>query len=528
MNSRGKQLTEYEIFKSQFEKYIEITLGDKNLKYETARLFDNDFTDLVWGSQGKDKTKIDGAFVNLFKNLFAIINYKYKDGCVKFDWKNPLYDNMSLLELDKTDIRFIMDLMGDFRYIQQKQPSFIEDNFYYSDSLVLDDGSGKIRFFKSKLDVFAEACSAVMKNPQLVSFYAVDKAIQKLREGKEWHMNFRHVRNLIEFSDDELGHAERLPEMFSEIDLIMDGKLAVISDSKFNTIQFEEELEKEQNQTQWKQLFGYENHDVLRGSLSQFVYPDRFELSDPSRFTLLCERLHKFSFVFNNDARENDHKIRAALLSIGDIGQQHNKKIQNRMVGCQYGSWRLMFTKSNFYKVCKIIDVLDKVDVKTPFEINQVSKDDWRYYVSAKKYYDYSYVSYGYAKYGYYYTKEDTKPLEMWLLQSTSCNDDNVMWKLLNHLLFCNLPEGLNVHFYKYQEDHKVKLNNKVSIDALQEGWLVEDLTEEQHIKEWLQQNTSIKDNVLVYSPNKDHVEEMLQVINELINNKMLEVTSEP
>ena len=532
MNSRGKQLTEYEIFKSQFEKYIEVTLGDKDLKYETARLFDNDFTDLVWDSQGRDKTRIDGAFVNLFKNLFAIINYKYKDGCVKFDWKKPLYDNMSLLELDKTDVRFVMDFMGDFRYIQQNLPSFIEDNFYYSDLLVLDDKSGKIRFFKSKLDVFAEACESVMKNPQLVSLYAVDKAIQKQKEGVDWHMNFRHVRNLIEFSDDELGHAERLPGMLSEIELIMDGKLTTIlaKESKFNTIQFEEELEKEQNQIQWKELLSFENHDVLRGSLSQFAYPDQFELANPPRFALLCERLSKFTFIFDNNARENDRKIRAALLSIGDIGQQHNQKSQNRMVGCQFGSWRLMFTKSSFYKKTKIIDVLDQVDVNKPFVINQVAKDDWRYYVSAEKYYDYTYVSYGDAKYGYYFTKENTRPLEMWLLQSTSCNDDNVMWKLLNLLLFNNLPSGLDVHFYKYQEDHKIKLNNEVAIDALQEGWLVEDLTEDQHIMNWLQQNTlirvaapNVREGVLEHVANTDYIDEIVKVVDGLIRDNVLE-----
>ena len=63
MNSRGKPLTEYEIFKAQIEKYIEKKLNDKELMYRFAKSFDTDFTDLVWnelGGTSNDLQKIDG------------------------------------------------------------------------------------------------------------------------------------------------------------------------------------------------------------------------------------------------------------------------------------------------------------------------------------------------------------------------------------------------------------------------------------------------------------------------------------
>ena len=530
MNSRGKQLTEYEIFKSQFEKYIEVTLNNKELMYNTAKSFDNEYTDLVWDSQGKDKSKIDHAFINLFKNIFALLYYKFKGDKVPFDWGKPIYENMLLLNINEDDVNFIRKFMGNFIYIQQERPNFLKDNFYFDDSLVLDDGrqSGKIRFFKSKVDVFADACNSVMKNPQLVSLYAVYKAIEKEKAGVAWQLNFRHIRNLIEFSDDELSHEERLPSMLSEIDKIIDGKLNSIIESKFNAIQFEEEIDKERNQTEWSKLFVYENHDILRGSLSQFAYPEQFNLADRQLLSSLCERLRKFTFIFDNDARENDCKIRAFLLSIGDIGQQHKQDVFNRMVGCQYGSWRLMFTKSAYYKTIRVMEILDKVNLNNKIEINQVAKDDWRYYVSAEKYYDYTYVSYRAPKYGYYYTEDPNKPLEMWLLQSTSCNKDNVMWKMLNCLLYSCLPEGLSVAQGNYQNDHEVKLNGNISIDALQEGWLVKDLTEDGHIMKWLQSNTDInKDCVIPHAPNTDCVEEIIKIIEKLIAEKILKITTD-
>ncbi|MGL5981034.1 MAG: GmrSD restriction endonuclease domain-containing protein [Phocaeicola sp.] len=538
MNSRGKQLTEYEIFKSQFEKYIEVSLKDKDLKYTTARLFDNDYIDLVWAKQGRDKSKIDNAFVYLFKNLFILLNHKFRSGSVQFDWNKSLYHNMSLLELNKEDIAFLMDFLDSFRYIQLKASSFLDDNFYKNDTLILEDSNheGKIRLFKSNVDVFADACSSILKNPQLVTLYAIYKAIHAEKKAVDnqknidgWQSNFRHIRNLIEFSDDEIGHADRLHDMFSEIDQIIDGGITSIAakDSKFNTIQFEEELEKARNKNAWKSFWRYENHDILRGSLSQFAHPNSFTLSDDEQMSVLSERLRKFTFIFDNNAKENDKKIRAYLLSIGDISQQHNMQVQNRMVGRQYGSWRLMFTKNNFYKSegIRIINILDKVDTNSHLKMRTLSKDNWRYYVSSEKYYDSTYVSYGEAKYGYYYFMDESKPLEMWLLQSTSCNTDNVMWKLLNKLLFQNLPDGLHIDFNKYQEGHTIKLNKEISIDALQEGWFLEDLTEDKHIMDWLLKKTTINNNLLSYTPGEDHIEEMIGVINELIKEKILLVT---
>lgn len=533
MNSRGKQLTEYEIFKSQFEKYVEANFG-KELKYETAKLFDNDYTDLVWEKQGKDKSRIDGAFVFLFKNLFNLLNHKYRNGKIQFDWKKPLYDNANLLKLKKQDVDFIKDFFSCFIYIKSK-PSFLNDNFYYNDYLVLDDVSqkGKIRFFKSNVDVLADACNSILNNPRLVSLYAVYQAIKTERGGAvDWLINFRHIRNLIEFSDYELSHTERIPGMLSNIDKIIEGNIQSIlpNDNKFNTTQFEEEIEKDKNVVEWEKLFTYENHDILRGSLTLFSHPNKFNLSNPTEVTHLLHRLNKFSQVFDNNSKSNDHKNRASMLSIGDFGQKHVANDQKKMFGCQYSSWRLMFTKSAYFGDIKIMDVLDTINPSS-FGIITLPKEDWRYYATAKKYYEQTYVSYSAPKYGYYYFEDEaSKPLEVWLLQSTSSNSDNVMWKLLNFLLFSNLPKGLDVHFYKYQEDHTVKLNNKIAIDALQDGWFVEDLTDDKHIMNWLFANTSVSgpyngitgQGFLYHSKGNDYIEEILDIINVLLQNNLL------
>lgn len=528
MNSRGKQLTEYEIFKSQFEKYIETNFG-KDLKYDIAKNFDNDYTDLVWDKQGKDKSKIDGAFVILFKNIFNLLNYKFNKG-VQFDWKKTLYENMVLLNINQSDIDFIKDFFDCF---QIKSTAFF-DNFYYDDNSVIDNGTEKIRFFKSNVDVFADACSSILNNPKLVSLYAVFTAIKvwKNNNVQNWQLNLRHIRNLIEFSDDEIAHTERISGMLSNIDKIIVGSIKSISssDNKFNTTQFEEEIEKDDHVSEWQKLFAYENHDILRGSLSLFSHPNKFNLSDPIEFQKLSNRLNKFSQVFDNNSKSNDQILRASMLSVGDFGQRHTANEQKEMFGRQYSSWRLMFTKSAYFGEVKIMDVLDKI-IPSSFGIKILSTEDWRYYATANKYYKQTYVSYNAPKYGYYYFEDEiNKPLEVWLLQSTSCSSDNVMWKLLNLLLSKNLPDVLDVHFYKYQEDHTVRLNNKISVDALQGGWLIEDLTDDKHIMNWLLANTSVSglyngiivQGFLKHTKGNDYIDEILSVIDNLIQNNLL------
>lgn len=535
MNSRGKQLTEYEIFKSQFEKYIEVNFG-KTLKYDTARLFDNDYLDLVWECQGRDKSLIDGAFVNLMKNLFNLLNHKYRNNKAKLDWKKPLTDNMDLLRITIADVIFIRDFLNSFRFIQLNQPGFLKDNFYADETLVLHDASqkGKIRFFKSKVDVLADACSSELKNPKLVSLYAVYQAIKAKQQGLSWQSNLRHVRNLIEFSDDELSHAERVPAMLTEIDAIMRGRISTIAakDSKFNTTQFAEELEKENHATEWQQLFDYENHDILRGSLTLFAHPDKFDLSNTAIFTTLLNRLDKFSQIFDNNAKNNDREIRANLLSVGNFGQKKAIGNQHMMIGRQYASWRRMLTKSTYYNEVHIMDVLDTASL--PLTYRFLSTEDWRYYATASKYYNQTYVPYISPQYGYYHFEDEiNKPLEVWLLQSSYNNSSNVMWKLLNHLLKENLPAtGITVsRLGNSQGDHVVWINNKITVDALQDGWLIEDLTDNKTIMAWLiAKNNAVScpyngnpaQGFLNHVTGHDLIDEILVIINQLINNGQL------
>lgn len=522
MNARGKQLTEYEIFKSKFEKYIE-TL-DKDLMYQVAQKMDNEYSDLLWEIMDNDKKKIDDAFVYLFKNLFNIINFKNKEEKIKLNYsKKSLYQNFEDLKIQSDDILLMLDIIDVFVDINRITPNWCNVYFYKSESVLASDTT-KIRFFKSDINPFIPACKGVLNNPQLVSLYAVYVAYKTYKESQDdnkWRDNLRHIRNLIEFSDDELGHPERIPSMLTEIEMIMNGKIRTITKSQFNSIQFNEEIEKENESNFWGQLYEYEDHYLLRGSLALFSKSNEFNISDFNEQSTILTRLNTFISIFDNSSIGKDREIRANLLKYGDFSQRHKKDINNRMFGFSYDSWRYIFTTSSYYPYRQIMSVIDKY----PTNPQTPSINEWRYYASCNNYYNYTYVAYNSPSYGFYFFEEyHNKPLEVWLLQSSAHGDSNVMWKMLNLILKKEL-DGLKckVSLDKYKTNHEVIVERMFSIDITQEGWKITDLTEDRKIDNWLSANFASEyiDGILKHT-NIDYIIRMKNVISQMITNGML------
>ena len=82
MNSRGKKLTEFEIFKSDLEKAIKRISPD--LKDEISIKIDNTWMDIMWTyaqSSNDDSNivkKADEGFMQMFKNIFRLELFRRK------------------------------------------------------------------------------------------------------------------------------------------------------------------------------------------------------------------------------------------------------------------------------------------------------------------------------------------------------------------------------------------------------------------------------------------------------------------
>lgn len=521
MNSRGKTLTDYEIFKSQLEKYIEVDLGEKEMKYEFAKKFDTDFTDLVWHEQHMDLSLIDDSFVSLFRNLLAIRNFlrgydksivelKYLGDYIPQDIpqeskKKPLW------YINKDDISFIIDFLDEFHklYLLVYNGKYTETandlvwgHVFYSSSDVCGeaaekDSIEKIRVFKTDTNLFRTACNRSLRYADMIMLYAMYLTLKQhpLKSLDEdviatWRQDIdalRHIRNLIENSDDELSRPDYIALVMDDVKAILSGNIRTIASSKFNSTQFEEEKSKAAHPDRWKTLFYYENHGIFRGALSLMAPVKEnaaFAIDDDAVYDCLMQRVKKVNSIFNNDSNsdEKDHFIRAALLSYYDFGQINRSDVKNKRHCYMYGrmpaSWRLLLTKNLIFNQDGILQLLDTLDENTTPTIQSLPPSDWRYYATREQWYEQTYYSYNLAKYGYYYQQDPKRPLEVYLLQSTSCSDDNVMWKLLNWLLQYSLREkGVltpgQSRLGDRKIDHELSFLDEFTIDCLQEGWLV-------------------------------------------------------
>jgi hypothetical protein len=209
-----------------------------------------------------------------------------------------------------------------------------------------------------------------------------------------------------------------------------------------------------------------------------------FAIDDDSIFTTLVNRLETIRWVFDDSSKEKDRDrfIRAALLSHVDFGQISRSDIKyNRdchMYGRKFASWRLLLTKNRSFDQTQVLCLIDSIDMTSPLTIQALPTDEWRYYATRKDLYDQTYYSYDYPKYGYYYIKDQDSPLEVYLLQSTSSYDDNVMWKLLNWLLEYTLHERKELtqaqtRLGDRQTAPELHIMDKFMLDVRQTGWMV-------------------------------------------------------
>jgi hypothetical protein len=283
----------------------------------------------------------------------------------------------------------------------------------------------------------------------------------------------------------------------------------------------------------WKKLYPFENHDIFRGALSLMAPPlgnDIFALGDNSVFNTLTARLEKVYAFFDNDSKksDNDKAIRANFLSWADFGQiyrsDQTRHRNNRMLGFLPGSWRLLLTRNGFFDQSKILELLDIIRIGSAPNLN-IPISEWRYYATNRSYYPDTYVSYPYAKYGYYFIPDPSRPLEIFLLQSTSCAEvDNVMWKLMNRLLWAqlrkaNLVDPAVIRIGSRQLTPEITIDEKFTIDCVQNGWKVFCKADQQTLVSELKQKgyTVTDENVVSFGPEQDYIQFGIALVKDII-----------
>jgi len=539
MNSRGKKLTSYEIFKSMFLKHVEKQLGEKEYKRKLANKFDNGWTDLVWESIGKPQepkrlSEIDDAYVELIWLMFRILRIRQN----KMDKKISL-DSKSITEYigSKEDVTFIEDFLDVFVWV-------ITEKKYGNVSKGVDmltSGLKQIIKEKNPFVVCLKSGRDKIKNGDILMLLGQYWAFKNIKESVydeiRAQLNFRHLRNIIENSDDEI-RKEKMPSLLSEVESIMNCKLAVDAKVEFNTNQWKEECEKENHLDEWKRIWEYEEHPLLRGSVSNFAEKQTLNLSNADSVNMLIDRLDKFMCIFDkedySDAKR-DHLIRAALLCDGDYSQIFKEYNEYRILGNIPLCWRNMLVKSKYRnnqdEIMKIIDsyeVSSSIQEEMKNRIHNFLNDpatnklDWRYYVV--KYREHTYKAYTHTDgYGYFWVPQNhtnslgyANSLSVAVLQSTQFGASNVAWYLLNLIIIerneSKYKLGLLGTHAANGDERFIDLNTTrghIYMTITKDGWYLKGITIDDATALGIQ---NVKDNnqggiVVTPDANEDYIE---------------------
>jgi len=353
MNARGKQLSDFENFKAEFEKYID----DIRIK---AKL-DNEWLDIFWKM---DFEKAEELYYNFFFN--ATFNFYVE----KFDIDKNFLKEKELLEFydeiykEKDNVKKIIRLLDNFDYYENKKTfsksinlTYDERLYFYIWSLGVLKEFDDIQFRKWK-----RIAKNLVRNTRIEDIENFTKAIRGLKRLVNTIKN--DVYEDINFSYIEGFNIEQVKEEELKINLIN------------SDLKWENEFIKAENhwyldgQIKWLLNFASNNFDKF------IYYRDKF-------FTLF------------NDSIEKDEKsqtlIQRALLTFGDYRPKHDKRRYtfcsfNTMLRVKNENWRKVFKeKSDIFK--KLLENINKFDdLKNLIDNYAFQYDDWKsYFINPQK-----------------------------------------------------------------------------------------------------------------------------------------------
>ncbi len=485
MNSRGKKLTEFEIFKSDFLKAIKAI--DDSLKDSVSQKMDNSWMDILWDySQINHQDTLvfsaDSGYMQLLRNIFRLELFLFG-----IETKKDREASLEEIITDKNSVNSVVSFMDSIYRIHKDVGinTYWNKYFYFSDDIVSADNN-RIRLFwlqkHNRKSVFYLAMERNLSVPELVYFYAIYLAeTEKLNEDLALK-RFRIVRNLITANTRaNTAHYSELPGFLADIKSIV--KDGIIPDkSTFISTMCEEERNKNSffSEDDYLSLLQFENHYYLQGSLGLFI--NKYYDKDNKDSSNLKSQLIKFENSFNNDTVKNFNLIRSNLIDQDyeymqwESGFENNKSMIRRyFIHKTSDPLSFLIKNERLRNQDAILDIIAKgnlLKLKDPSEkCQEFDIHSWQYYMTK-----YPIESNNqWTKYGCYaWDDRENRPLEMVMLNSSYHSKGNIEWLVLNYILYQKLNDYDKYALDEHASSPMVIRQTGLSLSITQEGWKLE------------------------------------------------------
>lgn len=337
MNSRGKELSEFEHFKSRFSEI----LSPKQAEIFNKKI-DQEWSDLFWNLY-KDKPGVeiaklvDNGFLRFFNFVTDILIAKNTDESKSLVDNFDTYKN--IYGQNEENVSYLFSCLNTFCAVNKDNPKFFDSIFYIKVG-DFDLTKTKLFFNDPAIDLFKKCADNYdvypnQPNPfsigeQLLLFACLEHLIKKT---EHFNTQVRKVRNLISNSEDTVRKDNMTSLLGTVSEIIVDNQIN--TNSKFNSTQTKEEQEKELfigSHPELKEaIYKLEDHFLLQGCIAIFNLTE--DLNDYQ---------NSFCQIFNDNC---DYEvISSALLTFGDYSQQYSwrRRFGNR----NKAVWRELFTPS--------------------------------------------------------------------------------------------------------------------------------------------------------------------------------------
>ena len=508
MNSRGKRLTRFEIFKADIISQIK-SLGNEavELAEKFANQIDGTWIDIPWSYTDKQvnpdrkvsdvTADVDSKYENLVRNILSL--YAYRKGLPTPE-KPSLTDVFSNTDTVKEVVSYFETLYNIYK-IGQKDFDKVWSLYFYKDNKVV----GREDKIRVKVDnVFMLAMNGALRVQPMIYFYCFYLLYKEEREDSERFDDLRIVRNLITNNVRlNSARANNLHDFLIEAEYVIknhgikqqvgrgvplilhkpDGEelqhQVVFNQNTWN----EEYLKLQFPRPKYDELLRYENHDILDTSLSLFMEYCNIDESSMEADSLehLTNLLNKFEAVFDDDCWNKASRftnIRVSFLDKNTDYLQYDSYMSNdsrRFFLTGYSRASQFFIKyANRHNQLSILNLLEDMPLDAVDNASTKYKEfdkesDWQYYVA--KYPEasnFDFTSYGIGT----WDDKEHWPLDLILLNSSYHSKDNLEWKMLNRIVWSKLGGDNRLYQLDNHGSRPIEINRvSTTINFANNSW---------------------------------------------------------
>lgn len=386
MNARGKELTDFEHFKSQFSEILHgnyAELFNKRIDIEWSDLFWNIFKDKTSEDVAKD---VDSGFLSFFWYITDLLREKNEIQCNSDYWLDVIVDTYK--DRDE-NIEFLFYALDLFERLEKENPGYF-DTIFYLDSSNFETNKTRLFFASPQINLFRKCADSYGYVGKSNSFSVGEQLmlyafLYMKRHDKFDPVKFRKLRNIFSSSEDQLRN-EYLLSLYEDVESLID--LGTLSEnSKLSKRQLEEEALKDglilAHPNLKETIYRLEDHLLLRGNISIF--------SIDSSISIYAQIFHQ---IFTSGC--NYLEISRAMLTIGNYSQAYGTL--RRFGNKNSSTWRQLFTQSEYRKgfnntkkiLHEYLDMFVHDDTTSNASIidnylNEINEKpeqpkDWRYY----------------------------------------------------------------------------------------------------------------------------------------------------